>query len=101
VVSDEKRANPRVDVQYPVRVTTSRNREFDGTVANLGGLGALVSTPDLEAGIEVGDRVKLAIEMPSGTVEVEGELLRLDQEFTGGDITRTFAVLFDEPLSQA
>ncbi|MHC4547256.1 MAG: PilZ domain-containing protein [Planctomycetota bacterium] len=91
----EKRAHQRTAVAYPVRVRSTSGAEYEGTVENLGALGALVSTVDLEASIVVGDRVKLSIETPEGDlVEAVGEILRLEQEFARGEIRRSFAVRF-------
>jgi hypothetical protein len=86
-------------VGLPVQVRSASGGEFDGKVENLGALGALVSTPDLEVAIVVGDQVTLVIEMPDrGPIEAVGEVLRLEQEFTGHDIRRSFAVRFEEEV---
>ena len=99
MAAEERRAHDRSLVHYPVRVRVPGGKEFDGSVDNLGRLGALVSTADLEAPFHVGDHVTLKIEIPDGEpVDVAGEVLRLEQEFAGGDIRRSFAVRFDEPV---
>jgi len=100
---NDKRASDRVRVRYPVEVACPNGARIEGIVENLGALGALVTTLDLESGLEVGDRVFLTIQMPGlhgspGPVRVYGEVLRLEQEFSGGDIRRNFAVRFDEPV---
>ena len=99
-MGQEQRAYPRVVVGYGVSIETPGGIRFEGTVENLGGLGALVSTPDLEAVLDVGDEVSMTISTADkGDVAVSGQVLRLEQEFTGGDIRRTFAVKFDRELS--
>jgi len=95
--SPEKRAHRRSPVALPVRVRAGE-AEMDGTIDNLGALGALISTSNLEAFLEVGDAVQLSIETTGGPVEVDGVILRIDQEFTGGDIHRTIAVRFGREI---
>ena len=95
----EKRAHERAATDLSVTVRTSGGAVLKGTVENLGTLGALVSTPDLEAALDVGDEVTVSLRNAAGeVVEVEGEILRLEQEFAAGDIRRAFAVRFAEPL---
>jgi len=99
MASEEKRAHERAAVDLPVHIRSASGAEFEGTVENLGVLGALVSTPDLEVRLDVGDEVMLTIKRAEGDVlEVEGEVLRLEQEFAGGDIRRAFAVRFPRPV---
>ena len=96
----EQRAHERVAVRHFAHVRTAGGCEFEGVVENLGGLGALVSTSDLETVLAVGDRVTLRI-VRDGAADVaaEGEVLRLDQAFLGGDLHRMFAVKFDEAVA--
>lgn len=101
--SREKRAHERFPVQYPVTVRCPSGDNIAGTVDNIGALGALISTLDLESTVEVGDQVELTIDMPGlngapGPVLVTGEVLRLEQEFYGGEIRRAFAIRFDFPV---
>ncbi|MHC4932843.1 MAG: PilZ domain-containing protein [Planctomycetota bacterium] len=92
---DEKRSHRRKVVRFAVRVTLEGGKVFDGMVENLGKLGALVTTSDLETPLEVGGKLDLEIEMPDGSkVETAGEILRLDQEFSQGEIRRALAVRF-------
>lgn len=99
MAGQEQRAHQRAAVAFPVLIRTAGGTEFTGKVENLGALGALVTTPDLEVVIVVGDEVTLVIEVPErGPVEAVGEVLRLEQEFTGTDIRRSFAVRFDEEV---
>ncbi|MGH7163257.1 MAG: PilZ domain-containing protein [Planctomycetota bacterium] len=100
----EKRAHDRVDVKFTVRVTCPGGSVIEGVVDNLGALGAFISTTDLETPLDTGDLVELAIAMPAegkppGPVVVGGEVLRLEQEFAGGEIRRSFAVRFDTPIA--
>ena len=99
MAAEERRSHERLLVRYPVRVRVPGGQVLDGTVENMGGLGALVSTADLEAHFDVGDHVTLDVAVPGQPVSVVGEVLRLEQEFSGGDIRRIFAVRFDEPVS--
>lgn len=99
MTEEERRAHERLLVRYPVQVRVPEGQNFDGVVENLGALGALVSTTDLEAPFTVGDHLVLRVEIPErGTVEARGEVLRLEQEFAGGEIRRAFALRFDEPV---
>jgi len=83
----------------PVLVRVASGSELSGKVENLGALGALVTTSDLEVAIVVGDQVTLVIDTPDrGQVEAAGEVLRLEQEFTGTDIRRSFAVRFADEV---
>ncbi len=94
----DKRRHERTIVQWVVAITKQAGTTFSGTVENLGVLGALVSTPELEPSLTVGDRVELAMHREGQALQVSGEVLRVDQEFLGGDIRRTFAVKFDESI---
>ena len=92
---DEKRSHKRQVVHFAARVTLPGGKAFDGMVENLGKLGALVTTADLETPLEVGGSLDLAIERPDGSeVAAKGEILRLDQEFSAGEIRRTLAIRF-------
>ena len=94
----EQRAHERTHVRYPVRVRIG-DREIAGTVENLGVLGALVSTIELEPSLDVGHRISLEIAVSGeGPIEADGEVLRVDQEFASGEIRRTFAVRFDDEI---
>jgi len=94
----EKRAHRRLVVRHTVRVRLQDGLQLDGTVENLGRLGALITTNDLEGLLDVGEHITLVIETGAQPVEVTGEVLRLDQEFAEGEIRRTFAVKFDEAI---
>jgi hypothetical protein len=95
MAGQEQRAHERTAVAFPALIRTASGTEFDGKVENLGALGALVTTPDLDVVIVVGAEVTLVIETADrGSVEAVGEVLRLEQEFTGSDIRRSFAVRF-------
>ena len=95
----EKRAHRRAVVRHTVRVTLPGGHELDGTVENLGQLGALITTADLEGHLDVGERITMAIDVAGASrVEVQGEVLRLEQEFAEGEVRRTFAVRFDDAI---
>jgi len=94
----ERRSHRRTRVGYPVRVRTESGDEFEGVVDNLGALGALVATPHLEASIEVGASITLAIDTDGAVIEAAGEVLRIEQEFAEGDIRLAFAVRFTSPI---
>jgi len=96
----EKREHRRVPVKYEARVRLMGGEEFDAGVENLGAMGALLSTIDLDATMEVGDHVELRIAMgPRGEVRVPGEVVRVDQELDEAEIRRAFAVRFDVPIA--
>jgi hypothetical protein len=99
MVPGEKRSHDRRVVSYPVRVEAGADAVLDGSIENLGALGALVLTSNLETHLEVGLEVRLLIDVPDGGgLEAEGVILRLDQEFAAGEIRRAFAVKFKSPL---
>jgi len=96
---EEKRSHPRTDVDLPAQVTTPSGASVSCQVENLGRLGALLSTPEFEGALAVGDRVRVVIDRgAAGSVEARGKVLRVDQEFFAGDIRRSMAVRFDEEL---
>jgi len=94
----EQRAHERTTVKWPVAIQKEAGSEFPGTVENLGALGALVSSPELEPSLVIGDRVTLRLEHDGTTISAAGEIVRVDQEFAAGDIRRTFAVKFDAEI---
>ncbi|MCK6459367.1 MAG: PilZ domain-containing protein [Planctomycetes bacterium] len=93
----ERRSQRRERVDYPVRIR-SGEEEFDGSVDNLGANGALIVTSHLEAALDVGAAVSLEIDMGNGPVSVDGEVLRIEQEFAEGDVRLAFAVRFSRPI---
>ncbi|MFQ5844066.1 MAG: PilZ domain-containing protein [Planctomycetota bacterium] len=96
---EERRAYERARVQYQARARCDDGRELLATVENLGGLGALLATADLDVALEPGESVALEIEIPDrGPVAVRGEILRVEQELTGGEVRRAIAVRFLQPL---
>ena len=95
----ERRQQRRERVDFPVRIRIASGEEFDGIVDNLGTNGALVATANLEAALEVGVPVTLRIDTGKGIVQVDGEVLRIEQEFAEGDIRLSFAVRFAQPLT--
>lgn len=95
----ERRQQRRDRVDYPVRIRLDSGEEFLGVVDNLGLQGALVVTPSLEMALDVGAQVTLKIDTGKGTVEAQGEVLRIEQEFSEGDIRLAFAVRFAQPLA--
>ena len=98
-MSEEKRAHERTVVRYPAQISVGDAEVISGTVENLGALGALVSTAELEPHLDVGTRLQLAIMLSgSAPIEVAGQVQRVDQEFAHGEIRRTFAVLFDDEI---
>jgi hypothetical protein len=96
--SPDKRAHERKALRRATTVRNPAGAELEATVENVGALGALISTEDLETALAVGDRVSLRLGIDDEEHEVAGEILRLDQEFVEGDIRRTFAVKFDDPV---
>lgn len=97
----ERRSQRRERVDYPVRIRGADGEEFDGVVDNLGTNGALIVTSHLEAALDVGSAVHLEIGMESGPVSVDGDVLRIEQEFSEGDIRLAFAVRFAQPIALA
>ncbi len=103
--SQERRAHDRVPVRLPVRLRAEGGEEFDGVVENLGSLGALVSTLDLDTTLDVGDRLALEITRDEaeggGNLAAAGVVVRVEQEFTGAEIRRSFAVRFDHAVENS
>ncbi|MEM8883953.1 MAG: PilZ domain-containing protein [Planctomycetota bacterium] len=99
MVPEERRAHERIETSLPVRVEVASGRSFDGTIENIGEYGVFVSTLDLETAFDVAETLTLRFTREDGTeVTAKGSVVRVDQEFTAGDIRRAFAVKFDEPL---
>ena len=95
---DERRAVERLDTQLPARATLPSGAEIECRVENIGELGVYLSTADLDGVIEVGDTVTVNIVRDGTKIDRSGQVLRHDQEFTSGEIRRSFAVRFDEPI---
>ena len=75
------------------------DEQLEATVENLGGLGALLATANLEMPLEPGDEIALNIALPDREpVDVKGEVLRVEQELTAGEVRRAFAVRFASPI---
>ena len=95
----EKRAHDRLRVRYAVRIELDGGGVLEGVVENLGALGVLVTTSEIEVPMEAGSRVSVSITLSDDSlVEAKGEILRIDQELAGGEIRRALAVRFDEPI---
>ncbi len=100
MVPGEKREHARVTVNYPARVEVEGAGAFDAVIENVGSMGALLASSDIEVPMESGTFVQLVIAMGAlGEVRVRGEVVRSDQELAGADIRRIFAVRFDTPIS--
>jgi len=99
MVPDERRSHERTATNLPVEVETAEGARFAGTIENIGEYGVFVSTADLETPLATGAQVTLRFRTEAhGDVTRAGEVLRLDQEFAAGEIRRSFAVKFGEPL---
>ena len=98
MAADERRAHERRPTDLQVRVELSGDRAFDGRAENIGEYGVFISTLDLEASLQAGDAVTLHFEYEGNPTVRTGSVVRLDQEFAAGEIRRSFAVKFDEPL---
>jgi len=73
--------------------------EFEGVVENIGTLGALIATSEIEIPLDSGQRVALRILLDGDQgITVSGEIVRVEQELAAGEIRRALAVRFDEPL---
>ena len=99
MTGDERRAFERIDARLPARVTLGSGKEFDARIENVGELGLYLSTGELDGTIEVGVKVTVAFDHAGKRIERTGEVLRHEQEFTGGEIRRALAIRFDEPCS--
>lgn len=97
--AEEKRSHPRTSVDFAAEITTPSGAVLRCRIENLGQLGALVSTAELEGTLVVGDRVQVKIERgDEEAIAVDGEVLRVDQEFVGGDVRRAMAVRFSREI---
>jgi len=96
---EERRAHERESVTIEARLRLACGKELPARIENIGEFGAYVSTAELDGSIEVGDIVQLfhdsADGAESGEAERSGEVLRHDQEFTGGEIRRAVAIRFE------
>jgi len=99
MTGDDRRAFERIDARLPARVILSSGKELEGRVENVGELGVYLSTTELDGVIEVGDKVTVSYDHAGNRVERTGEVLRHDQEFSGGEIRRAIAVRFDDSVS--
>ncbi len=98
-MSLEKRQHERVVARYPVQICVGEEATISGTVENLGALGALISTVELEPPLDIGSELDLTIAVSGkGAIEVSGKILRVDQEFVDGEVRRAFAVRFDQAI---
>ncbi|MHC4953975.1 MAG: PilZ domain-containing protein [Planctomycetota bacterium] len=95
--SEERRAHERTAADLTAEVRLGSGTVLAARIENMGELGVYISTADLDGVIEVGDQVTIAFERDGQSVERTGEVLRHDQEFTGGEIRRAFAVRFVNP----
>ena len=91
---EERRAHERESVTIEARLRLASGKELPARIENIGEFGAYVSTAELDGSIEVGDIVQLLHDSADGEVERSGEVLRHDQEFTGGEIRRAVAIRF-------
>ena len=98
-MGDDKRAHQRQTATYPVHVGLEGGGEFEGVVENIGTLGALIATNEIEIPLDSGQRVSLRILLEGDQgIAVSGEIVRVEQELAAGEIRRALAVRFDEPL---
>lgn len=98
---DERRRTERVAVQVPARLRLGGGREAAVTIRNVGELGMLVSSTDLELEIHEGERAllehpRLVDGKPTGAhVSTAAAVVRVELEFDPGAITREIALFFD------
>ena len=94
-MSDEdRRAHVRISVIIEAKLHLASGGELPARIENIGEFGAYVSTDKLDGLIEVGDKVTLSYEQNGKRFDRPGEVLRHDQEFTGGEIRRAVAIRF-------
>jgi hypothetical protein len=99
---DERRRSERTPCAIPARLLLAGAREAAATIRNIGELGALVSTPDLEVEIHEGERVllehpKVVDGKASGTKKVRttGAVVRVELDLDPEAVLRHVAIYFD------
>jgi hypothetical protein len=99
---DERRRSERVLCAIPARLLLAGGREAAATIRNIGELGALLSTPDLEVEIHEGERAllehpKVVDGKASGTKKVRtaGAVVRVELDLDPEAVLRHVAVYFD------
>ena len=100
-MSRERRIHPRTvtNVRSTIRCGGS---DVDGVVENIGRGGVFFSTGDLEARVDVGDPVTVALHVAErAPSEHVGVVLRTERYFDGADVRRSFAVKFDAEVDVA
>lgn len=98
----ERRAFPRYQVKTPAHLVHG-DVTLEGEIDDLSATGASFSTRHVEPELEEGTAVVLrgVLETPEGERQLERRctILRGEDFFDGGDDVMTYAVAFDEPLS--
>lgn len=112
-MSDERRRTERVAVRIQARLLLAGGREAAVTIRNIGELGMLVSTTDLELEIHEGERAllehprltdhppqadhhrKAGAKPGAANVRTAAAVVRVELDFDPGAITREVALFFD------
>jgi hypothetical protein len=100
-MTNERRIHPRTETRLRTTLRCA-SAEIEGVVENVGAGGVFFSTGDLEAALDVGAAVVVALHLEDGRVsDSPGVVLRSERYFDGADVRRSFAVKFDEELDVA
>jgi hypothetical protein len=100
-MSDDRRRSERHPVEVPAKLVLDDGVVADVVVRNLGDLGALVSTSDLEVAVREGDRALLELmEFRDGhfgdhVVRRAGSVVRVEMELGERAVLRQLAIFFD------
>jgi hypothetical protein len=99
---DERRRSERVPCAIPARLLLAGGREAAATIRNIGELGALLSTQDLEVEIHEGERAllehpKVTDGRATGTKKfrTSGAVVRVELDMDPAAILRHVAIYFD------
>ena len=99
---DERRRSERILCAIPARLLLAGGREAVATIRNIGELGALLSTQDLEVEIHEGERAllehpKVVDGKAAGTKKVRttGAVVRVELDLDPAAILRHVAIYFD------
>ena len=95
MASDERRAHERKRADISVHVTLTDDATFEGRIENIGEYGVFFTSTNLDSSIEAGDKLALRFQYKGTDFERDGSVVRIDQEFSAGEVRRSIAIRFD------
>jgi len=105
-MSDVSQANRRIHGRRSARVAARLEHAdgaVDGMIENIGAGGVFFASEDLELVAEDGSAVALEFRLRKDGADVPmrrtGTILRVERQFDGEAVVRTYAIRFDEVLA--